>query len=304
MFSRKGAGMQALTRIDLGGLKVFARGKVRCVYDLGDNLLIVASDRISAFDHVLPSGIPDKGKILTGVSAFWFKRLAPVSGHHMLAHRLEEFPDELKAYGEVIRDRSMLVRKAQRIDIECIVRGYLAGSAWKEYSSAGTVAGEALPQGLEQNARLERPIFTPSTKSEDGHDENISVEKMVDLIGAGPAEHIMDKSLRLYTEASRIAEDRGITIVDTKFEFGYLDDEIILIDEALTPDSSRFRVKESHGHEAINVDKQFIRDHLEQTGWDKNSPPPVLPEEVIAECRRRYLLFYEKLTGGKAPWLT
>ena len=296
--------MLALTSIDLSGLDVFAKGKVRCVYDLGEKLLIVASDRISAFDHVLPSGIPDKGRILTGVSAFWFKRLAHMSRHHMITDRVEEFPAELEAYGEVVRDRSMLVWKAKRVDVECIVRGYLAGSAWKEYAGSGTVAGEKLPPGLKQNARLDRPVFTPSTKSDDGHDRNISVGEMAELAGVKPTEYIMAKSLSLYTEASRIAEECGITIVDTKFEFGYLNDDIILIDEALTPDSSRFRVRETPEAEPINADKQFIRDHLEQTGWDKNSAPPVLPDEVITECRRRYLLLYEKLTGSRPRWLT
>ena len=296
--------MQALTSIDLSGLDIFAKGKVRCVYDLGEKLLIVASDRISAFDHVLPSGIPDKGRILTGVSSFWFKRLARMSRHHMITDRVEEFPAELKVYGEVVRDRSMLVWKAKRIDIECIVRGYLAGSAWKEYAGTGTVAGEELPSGLKQNTRLQQPIFTPSTKSDDGHDKNISISEMAELAGSKPTEYITAKSVGLYMEASRIAEERGITIMDTKFEFGYLNDDIILIDEALTPDSSRFRVRETPGAEPINVDKQFIRDHLEQTGWDKNSPPPALPAEVVAECRRRYLLLHEKLIGGQPRWLT
>jgi phosphoribosylaminoimidazole-succinocarboxamide synthase len=303
MFSRKGVGMQALTSIDLVGLEVLSRGKVRSLYDLGDRLLIVASDRISAFDHVLPSGIPDKGRILTGVSAFWFNRLSQLSGHHMITDRVEDFPPELDEYAEIIRDRSMLVWKAKRIDIECIVRGYLAGSAWREYAADGTVAGEALPPGLRYNDRLERPIFTPSTKSDDGHDKNISIGEMVRLVGSEPAEYIIATSLSLYTEASRIAEERRITIVDTKFEFGYLDGDIILIDEALTPDSSRFRVRESPGGDTINVDKQFIRDHLEETGWDKDSLPPALPEAVIAECRRRYLLLYQRLTGSEAPWL-
>ncbi len=296
--------MQALTGIELSGLDVFARGKVRCVYDLGEKLLIVASDRISAFDHVLPSGIPDKGRILTGVSAFWFKRLAPISGHHMITDRVEEFPAELMTYAEVIRDRSMVVWKARRIDIECIVRGYLAGSAWSEYASGGTVAGADLPPGLRRDARLERPIFTPSTKSDDGHDRNIRIQEMIDLVGVKPTEYIIAKSLDLYMEASRIAEERGITIVDTKFEFGYLKDDIILIDEALTPDSSRFRIRETPGSEPINADKQFIRDHLEQTGWDKNSPPPALPMEVVAECRRRYISLYERLIGSRPRWLT
>jgi phosphoribosylaminoimidazole-succinocarboxamide synthase len=295
--------MQALTSVDLSGLKTFSEGKVRTVYDLGPNLLIVASDRISAFDYILPSGIPDKGKVLTGVSSYWFRRMESICGHHMITDRVEEFPSELEAYAGILRDRSMLVRKARRIDIECIVRGYLAGSAWKEYERHGTVVGEKLPPGLKKNARLEKPIFTPSTKSDDGHDRNISIDEMRDLAGSEATERIIEKSLAIYTEASRIAEELNITVIDTKFEFGYLDDEIILIDEILTPDSSRFWVKETPDADPINVDKQFIRDHLEGTGWDKNSDPPALPGDVIAECRRRYLVLYEKLTGSKPPWL-
>lgn len=295
--------MQALTSVDLSGLNVFSKGKVRSVYDLGERLLIVASDRISAFDYVLPSGIPDKGRILTGVSAFWFRRLERISANHMITDRVEEFPRELEPYREILRDRSMLVWKAKRIDIECIVRGYLTGSAWKEYSGEGKVAGVDMPPGLRKNARLERPIFTPSTKSDDGHDRSISLKEMLEVVGAKPTEYIMAKSFDLYAEASRIAGELDVTIVDTKFEFGYLNNDIILIDEVLTPDSSRFWVRETPDSEPINVDKQFIRDHLEATGWDKNSPPPVLPDDIIGECRRRYLLLYEKLTGGRPTWL-
>jgi phosphoribosylaminoimidazole-succinocarboxamide synthase len=291
--------MQALTSIDLSGLDVFASGKVRCVYDLGEKLLIVASDRISAFDRVLPSGIPDKGRILTAVSAFWFRRLAAISKHHMISDSVEEFPDELKAFGGIIKDRSMLVWKAKRIGIECIVRGYLAGSAWKEYAASGMVAGTRLPAGLKQNDRLQQPVFTPSTKADEGHDVNISIGEMTDLVGAGPAEHLVATSISLFAEASRIAGERGIEIIDTKFEFGYLDGDIVLIDEALTPDSSRFRVRELPESEPINVDKQFVRDYLEALGWDKTSSPPVLPQEIIEECRRRYLMLYQRLTGSE-----
>jgi phosphoribosylaminoimidazole-succinocarboxamide synthase len=302
-FSRRGVRMQALTSVDLSGLEVFSDGKVRRVYDLGCRLLIIASDRISAFDCVLPSGIPDKGKILTGISGFWFRRLEPFCRHHMITDRVEEFPSELACHVEILRDRSMVVWKADRIDIECIVRGYLAGSAWKEYTERGTVAGQPLRSGLEKNARLDKPIFTPSTKAQDGHDINISIPEMRDLVGENVADQIMAMSIRIYTEASRIAGDRGITILDTKFEFGYLGDDVILIDEALTPDSSRFWVSERPGSAPMSVDKQFIRDYLEETGWDKNPPPPLLPGEVIAECRRRYLVLYEKLTGGRPQWL-
>ncbi len=294
--------MQALTSVEMSGLDVFSKGKVRTVYDFGENLLIVASDRISAFDHVLPTGIPDKGKILTAVSAFWFEKLAAVCRHHMISTDPADFPASLEDYAEILRHRSMLVRKAERIDIECIVRGYLAGSAWKEYEKSGTVAGCVMPPGLKRGAKLDMPIFTPSTKADDGHDMNITVKEMAKQVGAKPTDAIMEKSLSLFEEATALAAGQGVTVVDTKFEFGYLDGDLILIDEIFTPDSSRFWIEEQPGVESINIDKQFIRDFLEGTGWDKNSNPPQLPEEVVTECRRRYLLLYEKLTGDRPPW--
>ena len=294
--------MQALTSFEVSGLDVFSKGKVRNVYDLGEKLLIVASDRISAFDHVLPTGIPDKGKILTGVSAFWFEKLKGVCANHMISIDPSAFPPSLGEFAELFRHRSMLVHKAERIDIECIVRGYLSGSAWKEYEKSGKVAGCVLPAGLKRGARLDMPIFTPSTKADDGHDVNISVKKMSDLVGAKPTEAIIETSLNLFEEATRFAGERGITIVDTKFEFGYIGDDLILIDEALTPDSSRFFLEEAPGSKTINIDKQFIRDFLDGTGWDKDSDPPQLPGEVVTECRRRYLLLYEKLIGERPSW--
>jgi phosphoribosylaminoimidazole-succinocarboxamide synthase len=294
--------MQAVTSVEISGLDVFSKGKVRNVYDLGDKLLIVASDRISAFDIVLPSGIPDKGKILTTMSAFWFRKLENVSKHHMISECIEDFPDEIRTYEDVLRDRSMLVWRARRIDVECIVRGYLAGSAWKEYSETGSIAGCELPSGLDKHARLDRPVFTPSTKAEDGHDQNITVREMCDLAGSNLTELIMARSLSLYDEARRFAEPKGITILDTKFEFGFLGDDIILIDEVFTPDSSRFLVKETPDSDPVNLDKQFIRDFLETTDWDKNSPPPELPDDVVGECRRRYMIMLEKLMGGKPQW--
>lgn len=294
--------MQALTSVEMSGLDVFSKGKVRNVYDFGENLLIVASDRISAFDHVLPTGIPDKGKILTGVSAFWFRRLAEVCRNHMISTDPADFPPPLEPYAGFLRYRSMLVLKAERIDVECIVRRHLAGSAWKEYAGSGTVAGRVLPPGLERGARLEVPVFTPSTKADGGHDMNITIKEMAGLVGNRESDAIIETSLNLFEEAEGIAAERGITVVDTKFEFGYLGGDIILIDEIFTPDSSRFWIDESSGLRGVNVDKQFIRDFLEGTGWDKNSDPPQLPEEVVTECRRRYLLLYERLTGEKPPW--
>jgi len=294
--------MQALTDITLTGLDVFTTGKVREVYDLGDNLLIVSTDRISAFDCVLPVGIPDKGKILNTLSVFWFRKLESLCPNHLITSNVDEFPAEVEQYKDVIRDRSMLVRKARRIDVECIVRGYVSGFAWKQYSETGKVAEFKLPPGLEKNQKLERPLFTPTTKATGGHDRPITIRQMCEMVGSTQTEYIIAKSLSLYEEAWRYASEHGIVVVDTKFEFGYLDDEIILIDEILTPDSSRFLL-ESDTEGVINLDKQFIRDFLETTGWDKDSAPPNLPDDVVLECRRRYLLLLEKLMGGLPRWV-
>ncbi|MFZ1946500.1 MAG: phosphoribosylaminoimidazolesuccinocarboxamide synthase [bacterium] len=294
--------MQALTEIDLSGITLFSKGKVRNVYDLGDRLLIVASDRISAYDHVLASGIPDKGKILTALSAFWFKTLDAVTRHHMISTDVGDLPPAAARHADLLRDRSMLVRRAERVDIECIVRGYLAGSAWKEYSLTGKVAGLALPRGLELNSRLDRPIFTPSTKAEDGHDRNITVSEMMDAVGTRVGEEIAARSLAVFDAARHLAQAKGITIVDTKFEFGYIDGELALIDEVFTPDSSRFLAAGEGGGEALNLDKQFVRDYLDRTGWDRNPPAPELPPEIATEARRRYLLILERLTGERPQW--
>jgi phosphoribosylaminoimidazole-succinocarboxamide synthase len=294
--------MQALTSLEIAGLDVFWQGKVRTVYDLGENLLIVASDRISAYDHVLPTGIPDKGKILTGLSAFWFKKLESISNHHMITTDAAKFPPEARKHDRILSDRSMLVRKASRIDVECIVRGHLAGSAWREYAETGRVSGMELPPGLAKNARLDRPLFTPTTKSDEGHDRNITIREMAEIVGSKPMEYIMAKSLSLYEAARTYADTKSITLLDTKFEFGYFRDDIILIDEIFTPDSSRVLARERPGSEPVNLDKQFVRDFLDGTGWDKDSPPPSLPAEVVTECRRRYLLMLEKLTGAKPEW--
>ncbi|MGD9142154.1 MAG: phosphoribosylaminoimidazolesuccinocarboxamide synthase [bacterium] len=289
--------MQALTEIELSGLEVFSRGKVRTVYDLGDRLLIVASDRISAFDYVLPTGIPDKGRVLSSLSSFWFRKLDPVVKHHMLSDDVADFPEATKPYEEVLRDRAMLVRKAERIDIECIVRGFITGSAYREYEKSGTVAGERLPAGLAKGDKLDRPIFTPSTKADDGHDVNITVSRMREIAGGDTTDEIMEKSLAVFETAQDYAGERGIVLVDTKFEFGRIGGEIVLIDEALTPDSSRFWLGVPDETGPYPLDKQYVRDYLEDSGWDKNSPPPSLPGDVIEEARRRYILLYTTLTG-------
>jgi phosphoribosylaminoimidazole-succinocarboxamide synthase len=291
--------MQALTEIELGGLKTYCKGKIRTVYDLGDNLLVVASDRISAFDYVLPTGIPDKGRLLTSLSGFWFKKLGSVVKHHMVTYDVSEFPEELKRYEDLLRDRAMLVRRAERIDIECIVRGFITGSAYAEYERAGTVAGEAMPRGLTKGARLDKPIFTPSTKAEDGHDSNISIAEMREFVGDEVAEKIISMSFAVFEKARAYAGERGIVLVDTKLEFGKRDGEIILIDEVLTPDSSRFWLGVTDDGNPFALDKQYIRDYLESSGWDKNPPPPVLPEDVVREARRRYVMLYAILTGDK-----
>ena len=289
--------MQALTDIQLSGLETFSTGKVRTVYDLGDELLIVASDRVSAFDYVLQTGIPDKGKVLTSLSAFWFERLESIVKHHMISADVSDFPESLREYEDVLRDRAMLVKRAERIDIECIVRGFITGSAWKEYEQSGTVAGESLPRGLEKGTLLEKPIFTPSTKADDGHDRNISIAEMREIVGEAITREIIDRSLAVFGSSRDYAAGRGIVLVDTKFEFGKREGEIILIDEVLTPDSSRFWLGQPEGGRPVALDKQYIRDYLEESGWDKSPPPPALPGDVVTEARRRYVALYTALTG-------
>lgn len=278
------------------------RGKVRDVYDLGDSLLMVSTDRISAFDWVLPSGIPDKGRILTQISAFWFSYLQ--TPHHLLRMELDgiELPPSMSV--ETLRGRSMIVRKADVVPIECVVRGYLDGSGWKEYKQSGKVCGIQLPSGLVQCSQLEEPIFTPATKEQSGHDINISFERMVELIGSDLANQLRAKSQEIYQRGAEFARQRGILIADTKFEWGMVDGELILIDEVLTPDSSRFWPADQYspGRSQPSYDKQFVRDWLETTGWDKNSAPPALPEEVIQKTRQKYIEAYEKLTGCAFAW--
>lgn len=277
------------------------RGKVRDVYDLGDTLLIVATDRVSAFDCVMPNGIPDKGKILTALSLFWFEKFAGRLENHLLAHRIEDYPASLRPYREQIEGRSMLVRKAKVVPIECVARGYLAGSGWKEYSQTGTVCGIPLPPGLRQCDKLPAPIFTPATKEETGHDINIGFEETVSRVGPALASQLRDRTLSLYTSAAEYAAGRGIIIADTKFEFGLLDDgRLILIDEILTPDSSRFwpAAQYAPGRDQASFDKQFVRNYLESLAWNKTPPAPALPEDIVVQTRQKYIEAYASLTKG------
>ncbi|MDX1967977.1 MAG: phosphoribosylaminoimidazolesuccinocarboxamide synthase [Planctomycetaceae bacterium] len=287
---------QVLLESQIPGLPV-KRGKVRDVYDFGDRLLFVATDRISAFDWILPTGIPDKGKILTQISRFWFDRLGVAN--HLLDQELEDLPLPAGTDLASLRGRSQVVRKTRVFPIECVVRGYLVGSGWKEYRRAQTVCGLKLKPGLVEADRLEEPIFTPATKAETGHDENISYEQAAAVVGDGVAARLRALSLQIYQQAAEYAGTRGILIADTKFEFGEVDGEILLIDEVLTPDSSRFWPADHYapGRNPPSYDKQFVRDWLETTGWDKNSPPPELPAEVVQRTREKYLEAYAQLTG-------
>jgi len=280
----------------ISGLPV-RRGKVRDIYDLGDALLLVSTDRISAYDWVLPTGIPDKGRVLTQIAAFWFDRLG--EPNHLITTDVDrmDLPEDTDL--EALRGRSTLGRKTDVVPIECVVRGYLSGSGWKEYQRDGTVCGIRLPDGLRESDKLPEPIFTPATKEDEGHDENISFERMVDIVGRETAEELRRRSLEIFQRGTEYAEQRGIIIADTKFEFGRVDEEIILIDEVLTPDSSRFWPADQYnpGKGQPSFDKQFVRDWLGTTDWDKNSPPPELPTDVVQQTRAKYLEAYEQLTG-------
>jgi len=281
-------------------LKVFAKGKVRDTYELSDDrLLMVATDRISAFDRILPNGIPDRGKVLTQLSIFWFSQTHSFQENHLVSGMVPDLPPALRDHRDQLAGRFMIVRKAKRIDFECVVRGYLAGSAWKEYEESHTLAGEEMPPGLRQSEKLAYPIFSPATKADTGHDQNISFAQMKEQLGDELATKLRDASLELYKHASEHAERRGIILADTKFEFGLIDDELILIDEALTPDSSRFwdALKYVVGTSPESYDKQFVRDWLTHSGWDKESEPPALPPEIVAQTRERYLTAYQKLVG-------
>jgi len=281
-------------------LKLFARGKVRDTYELGPNqLLMVATDRLSAFDHILPNGIADRGKVLTQLSIFWFSQTDTFQENHLISGMVPDLPPALKDHREHLAGRFMIVRKAKRIDFECVVRGFLAGSAWTEYQESHTLAGEPMPPGLRQSERLAYPIFSPATKAESGHDENISFAQLKKELGDELATKLRDASLELYKFASEFSSRRGLILADTKFEFGLIGDDLILIDEALTPDSSRYWDSATYqvGTTPESYDKQFVRDWLTRAGWDKESDPPALPPDVVAQTRERYLTAYQRLVG-------
>lgn len=288
----------SLLQSELADLPV-RRGKVRDMYDLGDQLLMVSTDRISAFDYVLPSGIPDKGRVLTQVSAFWFDRFSQPNHLNSMDLSTVDLPEGTDPAD--LAGRSMLVKKCEVVPIECVVRGYLVGSGWKEYQKSGTVCGLKLPEGLQQASKLVEPIFTPATKAEEGHDENISFEQMAEIVGEDTANALRVKSLEIYKQGAEYAATRGIIIADTKFEWGRFGDDLILIDEVLTPDSSRFWPADQYkvGANPPSFDKQFVRDWLTSTDWDKNSEPPALPEDIIVQTRAKYIEAYERLTGAE-----
>ncbi len=281
------------------GLRLWRRGKVRDVYDLGERLLVVATDRISAFDVVLPTGIPQKGVVLTQLSLFWFRLLADVAPNHVVSGDVADYGPLLAPYRDQVEGRSMLVAKTEPFPVECVVRGYITGSGWKDYQATGAVCGIELPRGLRESDRLDPPIFTPATKAETGHDENISFEKMVEMVGAARAAELRDLSLEIYRRARAHAEGRGVILADSKFEFGAKDGRVVWIDEALTPDSSRFWSRETYqaGRSQPSYDKQYVRDYLETIRWDKRPPAPRLPAEVVARTREKYLEAHERITG-------
>jgi len=284
---------------DLPGVERIARGKVRDVYALGDYLLIVATDRISAFDYILATGIPDKGKVLTQLSVFWFDYFRDLTPTHFVTANVDEYPDPLPRFRDQLAGRSMLVKRARMVEIECVARGYLSGSGWKEYREQGTVCGIPLPAGLKESDKLPEPIFTPATKAQTGHDENISFERTCELIGADLAGRLKDLTLGIYARGAAYAETKGIIIADTKFEFGFVGDVLTLADEVLTPDSSRFWPAASYkaGGAQYSFDKQYVRDYLESIRWNKQPPAPALPADVAAKTGEKYRQAYSELTG-------
>jgi len=289
---------EALLKTDCPNLKLISRGKVRDIYDFGEHILLAASDRISTFDVVFPNGIPDKGRILTQISRYWFQQTAHLTPNHVVSFDLKDFPAEARAYADQLEGRSVLCKKAKPLAIECVARGYLDGSAWAEYEGAGSVCGHGLPSGLRKRSKLPEPIFTPATKEITGHDINITEAQAVEIAGKDAFEVVRARSLALYSFAHDLLQTKGITLADTKFEFGVQEDRaIILIDECLTPDSSRFMVNYDPDSEPVSFDKQFLRDWVVGTGWRKTPPAPVIPPEIVEQTRSRYLDAYWLITG-------
>jgi phosphoribosylaminoimidazole-succinocarboxamide synthase len=297
---------EAILETEIKEFPLFSKGKVRDVYDLGDKLLIVATDRISAFDVVLPTGIPGKGKILTQMSLFWFDLVKDIIENHLIASEVDQYPENLKKYRNVLEGRSMLVKKAKRINVECVVRGYISGSLWKEYKEKRLYEGKSktvklfgieLPTHLKESARLPYPLFTPTTKAEEGHDENLFFEDVIKMMGEDLALTLRSKSIQVYKKAADYAEKRGMIVADTKFEFGMIDKQVILIDEIFSPDSSRFWDKKIYkpGRPQEAFDKQYVRDYLEMINWDKRPPAPELPEEVVFKTKEKYQQAYRRL---------
>ncbi|MCH8127858.1 phosphoribosylaminoimidazolesuccinocarboxamide synthase [candidate division KSB1 bacterium] len=291
--------MSVITQLNCPRLNFLRRGKVREIYDFGDRLLIVATDRISAFDFVMPNGIPQKGQVLTQLSRFWFGKTEQITKNHLISTELAEFPSVCLEYKDQLEKRSMLVIKTEPLLVECIVRGYISGSGWKDYKRTGAISGIELPQNLQESDRLAEPIFTPSTKSDTGHDENISYDQMVDIIGAELSQTVKERSIEVYNWARSYGEERGIIIADTKFEFGERDGEIYLIDEVLTPDSSRFWPMDQYqpGRAQMSFDKQYVRDYLESIGWEKQPPVPELPANVVKNTSAKYTEALRLLSG-------
>jgi len=288
-----------LLESDLSGVERHGRGKVRDVYSVGDRLLIVATDRISAFDYILATGIPDKGRVLTQLSVFWFDFLKDLTPTHFLTADVDQYPAPLPQFRDQLEGRSMLVKRAHMVEVECVARGYLAGSGWKEYRQSGTVCGIPLPAGLKESDKLPEPIFTPATKAQTGHDENVSFDTVVGLVGSDLARQLRELTLAIYRKAADYAAGRGVIIADTKFEFGFVDDDLVLADEVLTPDSSRFWPSETYrpGGAQPSYDKQYVRDYLESIHWNKQPPAPGLPPEVAAQTSEKYKEAFRVLTG-------
>ncbi len=293
-----------VTTTELEGLKLLQRGKVRDVYDLGENLLIVATDRLSAYDVVLSPAIPDKGKVLTYMSVFWFEKFADIVPNHLITADVDEMPDEVRRHADVLRGRSMLVKRLKMLPVECVARGFLTGSGWKDYLATGAVCGHELPADLPESVRLDPPLFTPATKAEEGHDENIDFATTVDMIGQEAADLARDLTLKIYGRGREIAAERGILIADTKFEFGFDENGTLVIgDEVLTPDSSRFwdAAKYEEGRPQESFDKQPVRNWLDELGWDRSPPAPEMTEEVVSRTSATYREIYERLTGSPLP---